>query len=68
MLFSSYDHPHAIAGAGTIGFEILEQLPQTDVILVPVGGGGLIAGISTVVKHFKPTIKIYVRKHRLYHK
>ncbi|XP_063831104.1 L-threonine ammonia-lyase-like [Ostrinia nubilalis] len=56
---NGYDHPHVIAASGTIGLEILEQLPQTDAILVPVGGGGLIAGIAAVVKHLNPQILIY---------
>ncbi|XP_059053346.1 L-threonine ammonia-lyase-like isoform X2 [Achroia grisella] len=57
---NSYDHPYAIAAAGSIGVEIMEQLPQTDAILIPVGGGGLLAGISTAVKHIKPEVLIYV--------
>ncbi|XP_004924564.2 L-threonine ammonia-lyase isoform X1 [Bombyx mori] len=56
---NGYDHPHVIAASGSIALEILEQLPQTDVVLVPVGGGGLIAGIATVAKKLKPEIKIY---------
>ncbi|XP_030029651.2 L-threonine dehydratase catabolic TdcB [Manduca sexta] len=56
---NGYDHPNVIAGAGTIGLEILEQLPGTQVILVPVGGGGLIAGIATAVKQLRPEILIY---------
>ncbi|XP_054090932.1 L-threonine dehydratase catabolic TdcB isoform X2 [Zeugodacus cucurbitae] len=50
----SYDHPHVIAGNGTIGFEILRQVPKIDAIVVPVGGGGLIAGIATAVKTVSP--------------
>lgn len=53
-----YDHPDIIAGQGTIGLEILEQLPAVDVIVVPVGGGGLISGILTAVKAIKPEVKI----------
>jgi len=45
-----YDHPHVIAGQGTIGLEIQEQVPDVERILVPVSGGGLISGISTPVK------------------
>lgn len=47
-----------MAGQGTIGLEILEELPNTDVIVVPIGGGGLIAGIATAAKAIKPSIKI----------
>jgi len=47
-----------IAGQGTIGLEILQELPDTDIILVPVGGGGLIAGVAAAAKALKPEIKI----------
>lgn len=53
-----YDHPDIIAGQGTVGLEILEQLPDVDVIVVPVGGGGLISGILTAVKAIKPEVRI----------
>ena len=53
-----YDHSHVIAGQGTVGLEILEQLPDVDVIVVPVGGGGLISGILTAVKAIKPEVTI----------
>lgn len=52
-----YDHPDVIAGQGTVGLEILEQVPDVDVIVVPVGGG-LISGILTAVKAIKPEVKI----------
>lgn len=55
-----YDHPHIMAGQGTVGLEILEQVPDVDAILVPVGGGGLLAGVATAVKHLKPHVLIYV--------
>lgn len=54
-----FDDPDVIAGQGTIGLEILEQLSDVDAIVVPVGGGGLISGISFAVKHLNPNIKIY---------
>jgi threonine dehydratase len=57
---NGYDHPHIMAGQGTIGLEIIEQVPDADVIIVPVGGGGLIAGIATAVKTLSPKTKIYV--------
>ncbi|MDN7243200.1 threonine/serine dehydratase [Planococcus sp. N028] len=53
-----YDHPDVIAGQGTVGLEILEQVPDVDIIVVPVGGGGLIAGILTAVKAVKPHVKV----------
>ena len=47
-----------MAGQGTIGLEILEELPEMDVIVVPIGGGGLISGIATAAKAIKPSIRI----------
>ncbi|OPX63269.1 MULTISPECIES: threonine ammonia-lyase [unclassified Methanoregula] len=59
MLFiHPYDDDEVIAGQGTIGTEILEDLPGTDLIIVPVGGGGLIAGIATAAKALRPGIRI----------
>lgn len=45
-----YDHPDVIAGQASVGFEILEQVPNVDTVLVPIGGGGLIAGVAAAVK------------------
>lgn len=53
-----FDDYHVICGQGTIGIEILEELPDVDEILVPIGGGGLIAGISLIAKTLNPRIKI----------
>jgi len=53
-----FDDIHVMAGQGTIGLEILEDLFETDVVVVPVGGGGLISGISTAVKSLKPAVRI----------
>jgi threonine dehydratase len=53
-----YDDPAIIAGQGTAGLEIMEQVPDADVVIVPVGGGGLLAGVSLAVKTLKPTVKI----------
>lgn len=53
-----YDHPDIIAGQGTIALEVLEELPETDTILVPIGGGGLIAGIAIGTKAIKPTLRV----------
>ena len=53
-----FDDETVIAGQGTIGLEILEDLPDTDAIVVPVGGGGLIAGIATAVKAYRPDIRV----------
>ena len=54
-----FDDPDVIAGQGTIGLEILDQLSDVDAIVVPVGGGGLISGIAFAAKHLKPSIRIY---------
>jgi threonine dehydratase len=51
--------PPVIAGNGTIGLEILEDLPDTDTIIVPYGGGGLISGIATAVKTIRPGVKVF---------
>jgi threonine dehydratase len=53
-----FDHPDIVAGQGTVGFEIIEQCPQVRTILVPVGGGGLAAGIAVAVKSLDPQVKI----------
>ena len=54
-----FDDPLVIAGQGTIGLEILEEMPDIDAIVVPVGGGGLISGVAFAVKTLRPDIKIY---------
>lgn len=54
-----YDDLHVIAGQGTIGLEILEDLWDVDNVIVPVGGGGLIAGIAVALKSFNPNINIF---------
>jgi threonine dehydratase len=48
-LVHPFDHPRTIAGQGTVGLELLEDVPQADVVVVPIGGGGLIAGIATAL-------------------
>lgn len=53
-----YDDPEVIAGQGTIGLEILEDLPDVDLVLVPVGGGGLIGGIATALKALRPRTRV----------
>ncbi len=51
-----YDDPKVIAGQGTIGLEIMEDLYDVDNVIVPIGGGGLIAGIAVAIKSINPTI------------
>ncbi len=54
-----FNDPHVIAGQGTCGLEIVEQLRQFDSVIVPVGGGGLISGISIAIKSLKTSAKVY---------
>ncbi|MFO8084005.1 MAG: threonine ammonia-lyase [Desulfobacterales bacterium] len=58
LFIHPFDDPDIIAGQGTIGLEILEDLNEVDMILIPIGGGGLISGIASAVKSVKPGIKI----------
>ena len=54
-----FDDELVIAGQGTIGLELLRQLPELDAVIVPIGGGGLIAGIATCIKNINPRCKVY---------
>jgi len=58
-LIHPFDDEEVIAGQGTIGLEILDQLSDADAIVVPVGGGGLLAGVAYAVKSLNPKIKVY---------
>jgi threonine dehydratase len=58
VLVPPFDHPMVIAGQGTIGLEILADLPSAATVLVPVGGGGLISGIATAVKALSPSTRV----------
>ena len=53
-----FDHPDVVAGQGTLGFEIIEQCPQVRTVIVPVGGGGLAAGVAIALKSLDPDIRI----------
>jgi threonine dehydratase len=55
----AFDDREVIAGQGTVGLEILEDLPEVDLILVPIGGGGLIAGIATAAKGIAPRVRVW---------
>jgi threonine dehydratase len=57
-LVHPYDDPLVMAGQGTVGLELLEDVPEADVVLVPVGGGGLVSGIATAVKARRPQTRI----------
>lgn len=53
-----FDHPHVIAGQGTIGLEMLEQVPDVDTVLVQISGGGLISGIALALKSQRPDVRV----------
>lgn len=54
-----FDDENVIAGQGTIGLELLDQLPDMDAVVVPIGGGGLISGVAYAIKQLNPNIKVY---------
>lgn len=54
-----FDDPKVIAGQGTIGLEILEQMPDVQAVVVPIGGGGLISGVAFAIKTLRPDVKVY---------
>jgi threonine dehydratase len=58
IFISPYSHPDVIAGAGTIGLELIEQEPYLDSVIVPIGGGGLISGIGIAVKALSPSTRL----------
>merc|ERR1711936_1331386 len=58
MYVNGFDHPNIFAGQGTMGLEIIEQVPDVDAVVIPVGGGGLIAGCAVALKTMNPNIKI----------
>ena len=53
----TFDNEDVIAGQGTIGLEILEQMPDVETVIVPIGGGGLISGVAFSIKNLNPNIK-----------
>ena len=58
LSISAYDDPAVIAGQGTVGLEILDELPDADALLVPIGGGGLVAGVAVAARALRPGIRI----------
>ena len=59
VLVHAFDDERVIAGQGTIGLELLEQLPEVTAVVVPIGGGGLISGIAIAIKEQRPSVKIF---------
>ena len=53
-----FDHEHIIAGQGTLGLEVLDECPGATAVCVPLGGGGLISGVASAVKHMRPEVRI----------
>src|SRR5262245_1709191 len=53
-----FDDPAGLAGAGTVGLEIAEQVPDAECVIVPVGGGGLMAGVASAIKALKPSCRV----------
>ncbi len=53
-----FDDPHLIAGQGTLGLEIYQDWPEVDIVVVPIGGGGLISGVATALKGLNPCVRI----------
>ncbi len=58
VLIHPFDHPDIVAGQGTCGLEILEQVPDVQTVLVPTGGGGFLAGIATAIKESRPDVRV----------
>jgi threonine dehydratase len=65
-LIHPYDNASVIAGQGTVGLEMVSDQPDLDVLVVPIGGGGLISGIATIIKALKPNIRIIGVQSELY--
>jgi threonine dehydratase len=59
ILIPPYDHPDVIGGQGTAGLELFEQVPQLDAIVVPVGGGGLLSGVTLAYRELAPTVPVF---------
>lgn len=58
VMIPPFDHPDIIAGQGTVGLEILEDWPQVETVLVPIGGGGLISGVAAAIKRARPEVRV----------
>src|SRR5207245_4891680 len=58
-LIHPFDDPLVMAGQGTVGLEILEDVPQVTDVIVSIGGGGLVSGVATAIKTLKPAVRIW---------
>ncbi|NPC95759.1 threonine ammonia-lyase [Nocardioides sp. zg-DK7169] len=58
VLIHPFDHPDVVAGQGTVGLEIIEQVPDVETVLVPTGGGGLLAGVAIAIKALRPEVRV----------
>ncbi|MGH1561969.1 threonine ammonia-lyase [Mumia sp. DW29H23] len=58
VLIHPFDHPDIVAGQGTLGLELLEQVPDAATIVIPVGGGGLVAGVALAVRAMRPDVRV----------
>ena len=58
LVIPPFDHPDVIAGQGTTGLEIIDELPEADAVLVPTGGGGLLAGVAIALSHRNPSTRV----------
>lgn len=58
-LIPPYDHPDVIAGQGTLALELLEQVPELEAVIAPIGGGGLVSGIALAVKALSPSVAVF---------
>jgi threonine dehydratase len=58
VIVPAFDHPDIIAGQGTVGVEILADWPDVDAIVIPIGGGGMVAGVAAWVKREKPSVRV----------
>jgi threonine dehydratase len=59
MFIHPFDDPEVIAGAASCGMEIVEQVPDVDIVVVQIGGGGLIAGVASAIKQLRPDVRIF---------
>jgi threonine dehydratase len=58
VLIHPFDDPHVLAGQGTVGLELLEDVPDVGTVVVPIGGGGLISGVAIALRHLRPGVRI----------